>query len=91
MEHCLWGFTQDGQEGQETPLAETATAAVKNAFLLRYDKGYSLIALNMEKGLQVHISLVTNPLEAWKYSKSSSSLYRSNRLSASIVNLTQLP
>lgn len=63
MERGLLGFTQ---EGQETPPEETATAAVKNAFRLRSDKAYSLIALNVEKGLQVHISSVTNPLEAWK-------------------------
>ena len=28
--------------------------------------GYSLIALNVKKDLQVHISSVINPLEAWK-------------------------
>ena len=39
---------------------------MKNAFWLRSDKAYSLIALNVEKDLQVHISSVTNPLEAWK-------------------------
>ena len=61
MERGLWGFTQ---EGQETPPEETAPAAVKNAFRLRSHKAYSLIALNVEKGLQVHISSVTNPLEA---------------------------
>ena len=55
-----WGFTQ---EGQETPPAETATTADKNAFRLRSDKAYSLIALNVEKDLQVHISSVINPLE----------------------------
>ena len=31
MERGLWGFTQ---EGQETPLAADASAAVKNAFRL---------------------------------------------------------
>ena len=63
MERGLWEFTQ---EGQETPPAETATTAVKNAFKLRSDKAYLLIALNVEKHLQVHISSVTNPLEAWQ-------------------------
>ena len=62
MERGLWGFST--QEGQETPPEETATVAVKNAFRLRSDKASSLIALNVEKGLQVHISSVTNPLEA---------------------------
>ena len=63
MERGLWGFTQ---EGQETPPAAGAFAAVKNAFRLRSDKAYSLIALNVEKDLQVHISSVTDPLPAWK-------------------------
>ena len=34
----------------------------KNAFRLRSDRAYSLIALNVEKDLQVHISSVTDPL-----------------------------
>ena len=63
MECGLWGFTQ---EDQETPLAETATTAVNNAFQLRSEKAYSLIALNVERDLQLHISSVINPLEAWK-------------------------
>ena len=63
MERGLWGFTQ---EGQETSPAETSTTAAKNAFRLRSDKAYSLIALNVEKDLQVHISSVINLLEAWK-------------------------
>ena len=37
-----------------------------NAFRLRSDKAYSLIALNVEKELQVYISSVTKPLKAWK-------------------------
>ena len=53
-------------EGQETPPAADASAVVKNAFRLQSDKAYSLIALNVEKDLQVHISSVTDPLAAWK-------------------------
>ena len=63
MERGLWGFTQ---EGQETPPAVDASATAKNAFRLRSDKVYSLIALNVEKDLQVHISSTTDPLAAWK-------------------------
>jgi hypothetical protein len=33
---------------------------------LRSDRAYSLIALNVEKDLQVHISSVTDPLAAWR-------------------------
>ena len=63
MERGLWGFTQ---EGQEVPPGEDAPAAVKKTFRLRSDKAYSLIALNVDKDLQVHIASVTNPLDAWK-------------------------
>ena len=50
MERGLWGFTQ---EGQETPPAETATTAVKNAFGLRSDKAYSLIAFEFVSVTQI--------------------------------------
>ena len=63
MERGLWGFTQ---EGQESPLAADASATVKSAFRLRSDKAYSLIALNVEKDFQVHITSTTDPLAAWK-------------------------
>jgi hypothetical protein len=49
---------------KERPPAETATNAVKNAFQLRSDKAYSLIALNVEKHIQIHISSTTDPLAA---------------------------
>ena len=63
MECGLWGFTQ---EDQETPPAADASATVKSAFGLRSDKAYSLIALNVKKDLQGHISSTTDPLAAWK-------------------------
>lgn len=37
-----------------TPPAADASAAVKNVSRLRSDKAYLLIALNMEKDLQIH-------------------------------------
>ena len=49
---------------KETPPEESASATVKNAFRLRSDKAYSLIALNVQKDLQIHISSVTDPLAA---------------------------
>ena len=64
---------------QRTLSAETATAAVKNAFRLRSDKAYSQIALNVEKRLQVFLRWLTLSKHE-KYCKSSSSLYRSHRL-----------
>ena len=63
MERGLWGFTQ---EGQETPPASTDPPSVKNSFRLRSDKACSLIALSVEKSLQVYISSTTDPLEAWQ-------------------------
>eukprot|EP00794_Sanderia_malayensis_P000747 gene747-25_t len=63
MERGLWGFTQPDQE--RAP-AEDAPANVRNAFRLRSDKAYSLIALNVEKDLQIHISSITDPLVAWQ-------------------------
>ena len=63
IECGLWGFTQ---EDQETPPVADASATVKSAFRLRSDKAYSLIALNVKKDLQGHISSTTDPLAAWK-------------------------
>ena len=60
MERGLWGFTQEGQE-----VPPTASAAERNAYRLRSDKAYSLIALSIEKNLQVHIASTVNPKEAW--------------------------
>ena len=57
------GFTQ---EGQETPPAPTDPPLVRNSFRLRSDKAYSLIALSVEKSLQVHIASTTDPLEEWQ-------------------------
>lgn len=45
MERGLWGFIA----GTETAPAETATVQVRNAYRLRSDKAYSLIALSVER------------------------------------------
>ncbi len=63
MERGLWGFTQ---EGQEIAPGKDASAAVRNAYRLRSDKAYSLIALNVERDIQIHISSTTDPLVAWE-------------------------
>ena len=57
MERGLWAFTQ----GTETAPAETESATVRNAYRPRSDKTYSLIVLNVNKSLQVHISTTTDP------------------------------
>ena len=62
MERGLFRFIN----GTEEQPGQDATAQVKSAYQLRSDKAYSLIALSVEKNLQVHISTTTNPLEAWE-------------------------
>ena len=62
MERGLFGFIN----GTEEQPGQDATAQVKSAYQLRSDKAYSLIALSVEKNLQIHISTTTNPLEAWE-------------------------
>ena len=62
IERGLWGFV----EGTENTPNSTATDAVRNAYRLRSDKAYSLIALSVDKSLQVHISLTTDPRAAWE-------------------------
>ena len=62
MERGLWGFIV----GTETAPAETATVQVRNAYRLRSDKAYSLIALSVDKSLQVHITSTTDPRIAWE-------------------------
>ena len=52
--------------GTETAPAETATVQVRNAYRLRSDKAYSLIALSVDKSLQVHITSTTDPRIAWE-------------------------
>ena len=64
MEHGLWGFRQPGEE---TLSDESALAiSVKMHFAFDQIRPYSLIALNVEKDLQVHISSVTQPLLVWE-------------------------
>ena len=50
IERGLWGFTQ---EGKEQPPDESATDTVKRPFQLRSNKSYLLIALGVEKHLQI--------------------------------------
>jgi hypothetical protein len=66
MERGLWSFV----DGNEEAPAETATAPVRNAYCLRSDKAYSLIALSVKKKLQVHITTTTDPKIAWNTLKS---------------------
>ena len=60
MERGLWGFV----EGTENTLNSTATDAVRNTYRHRSEKAYSLIALSVDKSLQVNISSTTDPCAA---------------------------
>ena len=63
MECVLWGFTQEGK-GQ--PAHETTMDAAKRSLELWLDKAYLLIALNVEKHLQIHIFGTIELLKAWQ-------------------------
>mgnify|MGYP002804600354 CR=1 FL=1 len=58
MERRLWGFVS----GTEEQPGEDATAQVVNAYRLKSDKAYSLIALSVNKNIQVHISTTTDQI-----------------------------
>ena len=62
MERGLWGLV----EGTEGAPHSTATDAVQNVYHLRSDKAYYLIILSVDKSLQVHISLTSDPRAAWE-------------------------
>ena len=72
MERELWGFV----EGTENAPNSTATDAVRNAYRLRSDKAYSLIALSVDKSLQVHISSTIDPRAAWEILQNNLNVFR---------------
>ena len=51
---------------QKTAPGASATPKVQNAYRLPSDKAYSLIALSVDKSLQVHNSSTTDPRATWK-------------------------
>ena len=65
MERGLWSFIG----GTEVTPEQGGQAAAVNAYRLRSDKAYSLIALSVNTRLQVHISATTDPREAWEILK----------------------
>ena len=73
IERGLWGIAN----GTEVPPVieeedKTSDASVKLAkdWKLKSDKAYSIIALSVEKSIQVHISPTTDAREAWQILKS---------------------
>ena len=61
MEQGSWGSVQ----GSEVPPQSTEPLAVRNAYQLRSDKAYSLLAMSVDKSLLVHIASTVKPKEAW--------------------------
>ena len=61
MEKGLWGFVT----GTETRPAEEAQEGTRRRFQTNSDRAFALIALCVEKSLQIHIGDTTDPQEAW--------------------------
>ena len=67
MEKGLWGIADGSEVKVEVAAdadAKTKTASEKD-WKLRSDKAYSLIALNVEPDIQIHITGTSNAKEAW--------------------------
>ena len=62
MEKGLHGFLDGTEEAPEVADAPKVKAAYKT----RSEKAYSLIAMNIEPSVQIHIIGTTNPKEAWE-------------------------
>ena len=73
MEKGLWGFISGSLVKPElkTESSDTDAAAVAKSkekldeYNLKSDKAYSLIALSVEKELQIHVATKSTPKEAW--------------------------
>ena len=68
MERGLWGIangTETGPVIKEEDKGKDDSVKLLKAWQLRSDKAYSIIALSVEKSVQVHISHITDVREAW--------------------------
>ena len=73
MERGLWGIANGSEKApviKEEDAAKTENVKLKDAWQLRSDKAYSIIALNVEKDIQVHITDTTDAHVAWTILKS---------------------
>ena len=73
MERGLWGIangTEKAPEIKEEDRAKDDSVKLCKAWKLRSDKAYSIIALNVEKSIQVHITSTTDANVAWTTLKS---------------------
>ena len=76
MEKQLWGYVRSTDPITKPELkvlgTDNATAAdvatskeLLNDYMMKADRAYSLIALSIESSLQIHVSSVSTPREAW--------------------------
>ena len=73
MERGLWGIANGSEAApviKEEEKDKDENVKLLKAWQLRSDKAYSIIALSVEKSIQVHISSTTDPHEAWNILKS---------------------
>ena len=69
MQQGLWGLTngtEDRPDIKEEDKKKDENVKLIKAWQLRNDKAYSMIALNVEKSLQVYVNETTDAKEAWK-------------------------
>ena len=74
MERGLWGFVSGTIVKPEVKTESTTVSAAEvlkskeklEDYELRSDKAYSLLALSVEKHLQIHVSSKSNAKEAWE-------------------------
>ena len=64
MERGLWAIVTGDDEIPKSTETEKKDKEIKE-FKLRSDKAYSIIALSIEKALQIHITNTINPKVAW--------------------------
>jgi hypothetical protein len=65
MQSGLWGFVTGDEPA---PVATEADKKEKELreYRLKCEKTYSIIAINVQKSLQIHIASTTNPKTAWE-------------------------
>ena len=65
MDRGLWGYVT-GDEPAPTATENDKKEKEIKEYRLKCEKTYSLIALNVQKNIQVHISNTTSPKTAWE-------------------------
>ena len=65
MDRGLWGYVTGDEIAPVAAETDTKDKEIKE-FRLKSEKAYSLIALNVQKDIQIHIANTTSPETAWK-------------------------